>query len=111
MGFPTGAQIQSVENLGLLVTTSTQGTTNAEVVPLGRIVAVTGFSFYSTNPGTLTINNGDGVNQWRVEVTGPDTIVAQFDHPLLMDGVLIELSGGGTQQWAIAYKDLGQPAQ
>ncbi len=110
MGFPTGVQIQAVENTGLLVVQSANGTSSTTVVPAGRMVAVTGFTIYSSVLSTFDIEDGNSVVWWAVQVPADETLAVSFDHPLLMDGLGIVL-GGGVQQWSITYKDLGQPAQ
>ncbi len=108
VGIP-GNAIASIERLSTLpmrTITSTSGL--LVVVPTGTLVAVGGF-WYKGDLATalFVIQSGAGTTQWVVELDAAGEIAMEFDHPLILDGLIGGLASGAARRWSLSYHILG----
>ena len=76
-----------------LVSATRTGTADAVAfVPTGTWVAVTAATFKSDTAASLmVIEEGDGTNQWVIELAGAGVVHCDFPHPLLLNGLGVVL--------------------
>ena len=92
-----------------LICLTRTGTGNSiAFVPTGTKVAVTGFSYKAVLLGAtlMVIEDGAGTNRWVAEIGATGQISGSFDHPLILDGLGVVLSGGTSPSWSVSYAEV-----